>query len=111
MSVHIPNENLQEETLPRPYAPWLEISPFAGSFFGYDYWGSTGACTMFANQALKIFREQSVLPAKLSELRSCLFFEQRRKVHQGEDFDEEKMKYLHALVEGIRGKVIRKEFD
>ena len=111
MSVHVPNEQLRQEDLPHPYAPWIEISAFAFSFHGYVYWGSFGACSDFANRASKTFREQSTLPATLSELRSCLFFEQRRKVHQAVDYNEEKMNYIHALVEAIREKIIRKEFD
>lgn len=111
MSVHVPNEDLQEENLPKSYATWREISPFAFSFHAYEYWGDRSGFPGFANQAVKTFREHSTLPISMSLLRSCLFFEHRRKVHQPEDFDEEKMKYIHALVEAIREKVNRKEFE
>jgi hypothetical protein len=111
MSVHVPNDILREEDLPKPNAPWREISAFAFSFHAYEYWGDRSGFPGFANHATKLFREHSTLPVTLSELRSCLFFEQRRKVHQSEELGEEKMKYIHALVEAIREKVKRKELD
>jgi hypothetical protein len=68
------NENITEENLPDAGSEWLDIRDFASPFYGYDYFGSTGACADFANAAVKDFKESRNLPEKLSELRSCLFF-------------------------------------
>lgn len=107
---HIPNEDLEEPMLPAPFADWKLISPFAFSFHAYEYYGDFGKCAQLANGAVKSFKGNNSLPQTLTELRVCLFFEQRRKVHQSVDFDEEKMRYIHALVEAIRGKVKSKKF-
>ena len=99
------NKDLKETDIPPAGSSWLEIRSFASSFYGYDYFGSTGACTIFANEASKNFNEHNTLPDELSELRSCLFFEQRRIVHFGSSPDEKKMLYIHALLEKMREKV------
>jgi hypothetical protein len=104
------NKYLKETDIPQAGESWLDIRNFASSFYGYDYFGSTSACTLFANEASKNFKEHNSLPDKLSELRSCLFFEQRRMVHLGSHPDEKKMLYIHALSEKIREKVRTGEF-
>jgi hypothetical protein len=105
---HIPNNELTLEDIPPPYSNRQEIRHLAYSFFGYEHWGSFGKCAGIANKWNKAFRENSSLPETLTELRTCLFFEGRRSVHQCAEPD---MKYIHALVEAIRKKVIDKKFD
>ena len=41
----------------------------------------------------------------LTDLRTCLFFEQRRWRHFGEDPEGEDMAYIREVVEKIRGRV------
>jgi len=105
MNHPLENQDLKESDIPKPASAWLDIRSFASSFHGYEYFGSNGACTMFANSAVKNFKANGVLPDKLSELRSGLFFEQRRIVHFGSPPDDVKMVYIHALLEKIREKV------
>jgi hypothetical protein len=54
---------------------------FAHCFFTYDQMGPS--LTMLANAASSRYRHEGTLPATLTELRACLFFEHRRAVHFG----------------------------
>ena len=107
----IPNNKLTENDLPPPNVDWTPVRLFALSFNGYDKWGSFGKCADIANDSLEKWREKEILPNSLTEIRTCLFFEQRRWTHSGSDPDEEAMIYLHALVETIRRKIVANELD
>ncbi len=105
MSNEIANADLTEGTLPPCNAEWSEIGGFALSFNGYDHWGSFETCAEIANRWRDAYRAEGSLPDSLTELRTCLFFEQRRWRHFGLDPDEEGTDYIHALVERIRERV------
>lgn len=107
----IANAELTERDIPAPDAEWHSIGRFALSFNGYEHWGSFQKCAEVGNRAAELYRAERVLPKSLTELRTCLFFEQRRWRHFGFDPDEEAMDYIHGLVEHIRAKVRAKEID
>ncbi len=88
---------------------WREIGRFALSFNGYEWWGSFQGCAEVAERGLEAFRATGRLPDSLAGLRTCLFFEQRRWRHFGLDPDEEAMRYISALLEGIRDRVRSRE--
>jgi hypothetical protein len=111
MERRIANVELAESDLPPTNADWCDIARFALSFDGYEHWGSFGKCADIANRGLVVYQQRQILPNSLTELRTCLFFEQRRWRHFGVDPDEQAMGYIHALVESIRGKVRAKEVD
>lgn len=91
---YIPNERLRADKLPSPAAEWAEIDRFALTFDGYKHWGSFEQCAEIANAK----RHDT-----LTDLRTCLFFEQRRWRHFGSAPDEEDMTYIHSvLVAGPR---------
>ncbi len=90
------NDGLTLANIPSPKAQWRAITKFALSFDGYEYWGSSEKCAKIAN----LRRNRT-----LAELRTCLFFEQRRWRHFGEKPDKEAMKYIRGLIEKIRMKV------
>jgi hypothetical protein len=102
MPGEIANADLRESDLPPPEAEWHEVGRFALSFNGYEWCGSFGQCAEVANRNLEAFREEGALPDSLAELRTCLFFEQRRWRHFGLDPDEEAMLYVRALLGEIR---------
>jgi hypothetical protein len=102
MPREIANADLKDSDLPPPEAEWHEVGRFALSFNGYEWWGSFGQCAEVANRNLDAFREREALPDSLAQLRTCLFFEQRRWRHFGLDPDEEAMLYVRALLEKIR---------
>jgi hypothetical protein len=104
--------NLTEKDLPPPNAEnWGVIDQFALSFDGYNYWGSLKKCAEISNNSAQTYREKGILPSSLTDLRTCLFFEQRRWRHFGEHPDKDTMTYIHALVEAIRIKVRNGEVD
>ena len=90
--------------VPNDDANLAEIFNFGLTYKGYELNGDleTGfqRCADIANNANRDWYETKNLPESLHELRSCLFFEQRRGHHSGlgpEDFN-----YLVALVRRIR---------
>ena len=95
----IPNTELKNHLLPKPQADWLEVSGFAHSFNGYEYWGSFEKCGDLANKILENYKTSGQLSTNLTSLRTCLFFEARRWRHYGYDPDEEALRYARALVE------------
>lgn len=82
---------------------------FALTFNGYEWCGSFEQCAKVGNRGADLFRESGILPRSLAELRTCLFFEQRRWRHFGLDPDEPARRYISALVEAIREKVRAEE--
>lgn len=95
--------------LPGPEAGWGEIQRFALTFDGYTHAGSVERCGEIANAAAERFAQGKGLFDSLDDLRTCLFFEQRRWRHFAEDPDEETMRYIRALLEAVREKVRARE--
>lgn len=92
----IANKDLTLADIPSLDAAWEELGEFALTFDGYEVWGSFEKCADIANSQ----RQES-----LTDLRTCLFFEQRRWRHFGEEPDEKAMRYLRGVVEKIRSRV------
>ncbi len=109
MIKQISNLGLNQNDLPSPDAKWKDIQEFALSFNGYEYWGSFKRCADLANKVAKEYEQTRRLNCSLTELRTCLFFEQRRLRHFGYGPGEESMRYIHALIKEIRNKVVNKE--
>jgi len=85
----------------------VAIFDFALTFDGYKLNGDedTGFqnCAEIANNARDVWYETRNLPESLHDLRSCLFYEQRRYHHTGGTlFGSDDIKYLVALVGRIR---------
>lgn len=107
----IKNEDLTVRDLPGPNADYDAIIEFALSFNGYDYWESFEKCAEVSNSCLEQWEEDKSLPTSLAELRTCVFFEQRRWHHFGEIPNRETMEYIHQLIEAIRAKVLAGDYD
>lgn len=89
--------------VPDPESPMNEIMRFALSFDGYTLngdVGSTNKCAELANAAKYTWYQSGELPFTLHELRSCLFFENRR-IHFGGDGPDTYV-YMRLLVARIR---------
>ena len=100
----IPNSGLTLDNVPPPNAPFYDvIDKFALSYDGYTHRGER--CGDIADKALERYEKTSKLPKSLNDLRTCLFFEQRRWRHFAEDPDEHAMRYIYALVNAIRAVV------
>jgi hypothetical protein len=102
MSKTIANNQLRLEDLPSPDADWQTLGNFALTFNGYEVWDSFEKCAEVANS-----RQDSTL----TELRTCLFFEQRRWRHFGDEPNVEAMEYVHSILEKIRVKVLAGEVE
>jgi hypothetical protein len=98
----ISNTDLVLSDVPPPDASWRQIVKFALTFDGYEHNGSFDKCAAIANS-----RQNRTL----SDLRTCLFFEQRRSHHSGEIPDDESMAYIRTVIQKIRAKVVAGEFD
>ncbi len=108
----IANTNLTEKDIPPPGAQyWGLIDRFALSFDGYKYWGTFEKCAEISNNRINAWHEAKTLPASLTELRTCLFMQQRAWKHLEEHPDEKAMIYIRALVEAIRNKVQKNELE
>jgi hypothetical protein len=92
----ISDADLRLIDIPSSDAEWGEIGAFALTFNGYEYWGSFEKCAEIANAK----RHDS-----LTDLRTCLFFEQRRWRHYGFEPDDAAMQEIRLLLEQIRGLV------
>lgn len=102
----ISNSALRKEHIPKPLNRYtIEIQEFALTFNGYDHCGSFDACATLANRSAEDYGTSGRLPAGLSELRACLFFEQRRWRHVQEDPEGPDLEYVKALIESIREKI------
>jgi hypothetical protein len=94
--VEINNSDLRGDQVPDGEAEWPAIWEFALTFDGYSHWGSTERCADIANSR----RNET-----LTELRTCLFFEQRRYHHFGQVPHGDDEKYVRELVSAIRHRV------
>jgi hypothetical protein len=101
----IPNEDLTPKDVPAPDAPyWQAIEMFALTFDGYAD-GGFDRCAQTGNAASAAYAASGDLPQTLTDLRTCLFFEQRRWRHFEADPDPASLAYIRALLESIRRKV------
>jgi len=91
--------------MPPAGADWGAIQRFALTFDGYEAFGDE--CGNLANA-----RQEGRLPVEgqtLSVLRGCLFFEQRRWRHFGEQPEGDNLRYMQALLDAIRSRVQQAE--
>ena len=98
MPPEIANKHLESARIPNPEAPWSTLERFALTFNGYRVLGDE--CATIANER----RQES-----LTDLRACLFYEQRRWRHFGEAPDDEAMSYIRGLILAIRERVVDAE--
>jgi len=95
----IKNENLNLSHIPSIDASTQEKMEFALTFDGYEECGSFGECAEIANS-----RNHD----SLTNLRACLFFEQRRDRFGSDPFgsgDDSSLDYIDELIEKIRDTV------
>lgn len=94
---------LTADLVPSVTAPfWMEIAEFALTFDGYAAVAESTDLGDLASRAIDRWNDTGLLPSSLVQLRSCLFFEQRRYRHMDMELQGEDMAYIRALVEAIR---------
>ncbi len=101
----IPDDSLLFRDVRAPEADWSAIGDFALIFNAYQHWDSFERCAEIGNKAKHAYETSGTVPGFLTELRTCLFFEQLRWMHFGEEPDVEAFPYIRALVSAIRALV------
>jgi hypothetical protein len=94
----IRNAELDVTMVPRRGESWEAVSDFALSYDGYGYWDDLPT---LAGRVLQGWTRRRSLPSTLDELRGCLFYEQRRWHHFGEDPSGRSADYMWAVVDAI----------
>jgi hypothetical protein len=104
MPDEIHNIDIRLDQIPPIDSEYSQIAEFALTFDGYS---RIKDIAIFANKITDKFHEdQSILSIlTMTELRACLFFEQRRHRHFGEDPDGADRDYLNKLVVEITTRV------
>jgi len=102
----IANNELKSSDIPPLDAEWKDIVRFAQTFNGYLEAGSLADAGALANKHRGAV-PKTLVALNLTELRICLFFEQRRWNHFGRKPEGEDLKYIRSLVEEIRSRVGR----
>jgi hypothetical protein len=92
------NSDLRSDMVPTRGASWAEVDEFALSYDGYAHWSDVAE---LANRGLHRFTRDRSLPGSLDELRGCLFYEQRRWHHFGEEPHGRGAEYVWALLDAI----------
>jgi hypothetical protein len=111
----IANADLTESVIPPFVNGWDEpLIRFALSFDGYEHTanvpgnGAAIRLSAFTRPVRKAFAEEGSLPSSLSlsDLRACLFWEERAVRHNMQwKIDGKQAEYLRALLESIRATV------
>ncbi len=102
----IPNTQLRAADVPASTSDWNEIWKFALTCNCYQHF--PGHKCAFANDVGRKYKEETIdlSSLSLSELRGCVFFEQRRGYRWlGQDPTAEVMDYIHVLLGAIRAKI------
>lgn len=94
----VPNERLRPSMVPGRGTPWEAVEEFAMSYDGNGYWSDVAA---LAGRSMQDWTRDRSLPGTLDELRGCLFYEQRRWHHFGQEPHGRAADYLGALLEAI----------
>lgn len=104
MNIYIENNGLKLINIPAIEADYPTIAEFALTFDGYKYFPDLASN---ANRIVDEYQQDEKIVGSLSltELRGCLFYEQRRHRHFGEDPEGNDLNYIHALLIEIRNKI------
>ncbi len=94
----VPNAELGITDIPRRGESWDTVSDFALSYDGY---GTGTTFPSWRAASCSAGPAAAPLPATLDELRGCLFYEQRRWHHFGEEPTGRSAEYMWALVDAI----------
>jgi len=102
----IPDEKLRVDAIPSNASPWKTIERFALTMNGYRVIGDEEVGKL-ANRVKSDFEQnqRSLGKLRLTEVRGCLFFEQRRFRHFETEPEGADRVYINALLDEIRGKV------
>jgi hypothetical protein len=98
----VPNAQLRVHGIPDHSDSWDGISSFCLSYDGYAYWDDVSE---LATRSIRDWTRHRTLPPSVDEVRGCLFYEQRRWHHFGEEPNGRGANYLWALLDTLRNLV------
>ncbi len=101
-SCAVPNAQLKVHGIPEHGDSWDAVSSFSLSYDGYAYWDDVSE---LATRSIRVWTRDHALPATIDEVRACLFYEQRRWHHFGEDPNGRGAHYVWALLDTLRSLV------
>ena len=95
-----------QDRIPVPTADdpwWPTVNEFALSFNAYERVGTFTNVSNFGNKWAETFAADGRLPKTIDQIRTCLFFEQRRWRHYDVDAyqDPDAKRYIQALLERL----------
>lgn len=93
------NMALTTAVIPGRSDAWDVVSDFSLSYDGYAYWDDLPE---LANRSVQRWTRDRALPASVDEIRGCLFYEQRRWHHFGEEPHGRAAEYVWSLLDGLR---------
>lgn len=99
----VPNGQLRVHAIPDHSDSWDAVSSFSLSYDGYAYWDDVSE---LATRSIRGWTRSRTLPGSIDELRACLFYEQRRWHHFGEEPNGRGAQYVWALLDGLRTLVV-----
>ena len=104
MPEEIHNTDLRIDQIPPINSDYTTIAGFALSFDGYS---RIKDISIFANKIVEEVKNDKSITEKLTltELRACLFYEQRRYRHYGEEPEGEDRDYIKGLLLEITKRV------
>jgi hypothetical protein len=102
----VPDDRLTASAVPPVTASWHTIVGFAHTMDGYKALGPK-ECPQFANSVKSEFSRNaaSIETLSVAQLRCCLFFEQRRFNHFGDEPQGADRIFINALLDAIRTKI------
>lgn len=98
----MPNAQLRVHGIPERGDSWDAVSSFSLSYDGYAYWDDVSE---LATRRIRGWTRHHTLPTSIDEVRACLFYEQRRWHHFGEDPNGRGEQYVWALLDTLRNLV------
>jgi hypothetical protein len=98
----VPNAQLRVHGIPDHGDSWDSVSSFSLSYDGYAYWDDLSE---LATRSIRGWTRDRTLPHSIDEVRACLFYEQRRWHHFGEDPNGRGAQYVWALLDTLRSLV------
>jgi hypothetical protein len=108
----VSNEELRREHLPPRDDGQMTWISFALTFDGYEEKGDFDKCAAFADATRARWESSGELPSNITDLRTALYFEQRRwRWGDGAPFTEDEWRYWHAAGEGERAVTFLLFFD
>jgi hypothetical protein len=101
-SCAVPNAQLRVHGIPDRGDTWDAVSSFSLSYDGYAYWDDVSE---LATRWIRSWTRHHTLPTSIDEVRACLFYEQRRWHHFGEEPNGRGERYIWALLDTLRSLV------